>query len=75
MENTNIAVLPRKAEEDPDCFIRLCNSHEQQLRRQMLRKHDRRKQRAVSAAKYLLAAVVGAAALTAILSLVWGFGV
>lgn len=72
MENMNMAVLPCKAEEDSDCFLRLCNSPEQQLRRQMLRKRDRRKRVAVSAAKYLLAAVVGAAALTAILSLVWG---
>lgn len=72
MENTKIMALPQQVENDDDCFIRLCDSRQQQLRRMALRKRDRRKQIAVSAAKYLLAAVGGAAAITGVMSLIWG---
>lgn len=72
MENTKIAVLPRKVEEDPDCFIRLCDSHEQRLRRKQRMQADRRKQTVTLAVKYLMASVVGAACATGVLSLIWG---
>lgn len=72
MESNKIVALSTTAAADEDCFIRLCNSPQQEIRRMTLRKRDRRKQIAVSAVKYLLAAVGGAAAITGVMSLIWG---
>jgi hypothetical protein len=72
MENTKIMALPQQVENDDDCFIRLCDSRQQQLRRMALRKKGHQKQMAVSAVKHLLAALGGAAVMTGIMSLIWG---
>lgn len=71
MENTKIAVLPRQVDSDADCFIRLCDSHQQRLRRQSRMKADRRKKAAASAAKNLMFALLGAAATIVVLTMIF----
>lgn len=61
MDNTKIVSLPQQAEKDADCFIRLCDSHQQRLRRQRRMEKDRRKKAAMSTVRNLLYALMGAA--------------
>lgn len=70
-ENTKVVALAQCTESDPDIFIRLCNSHSQQLRRQHRMKVDRRKRMALVTAKNLLVALGGAAVATGILNLIF----
>lgn len=44
MEKTNTVPFVKPAEDDPDCFIRLCNSHAQEQKRIEMRRRDRRRQ-------------------------------
>lgn len=71
MENTKIMALPQQVENNDDCFIRLCDSHEQRLRRKQRMQADCRKQTVTLAVKYLMASMVGAACATGVLSLIW----
>lgn len=56
METTKIVPMPGSRENDPDCFIRLCNSPEQQRRRMARLRREQRKRVVNKIAEY--AAVV-----------------
>ena len=60
MENTKIVSLPHQEEKDADCFIRLCDSRQQRLRRQRRMEEDWRKRAAMSTVRNLLYALLGA---------------
>lgn len=71
MENMKIVTLPQQAENDADCFIRLCDSRQQRLRRWRRMEEDRRKKAAMSTVRNLLYALLGAAATIAVLTTIF----
>lgn len=60
MNELKVIALSEQIENDPDCFIRLCNSPEQQRKRQLLIEQDRRRQMAWNVAKNLAYVAAGA---------------
>lgn len=65
MKNLKIVAINPAVEEDPDVFIRLTQSQEQEKRRQNMLAVDRRNRVVNGALKYLLIALIGAAAMGA----------
>ena len=66
MEKTNTVPFVKPAEDDPDSFIRLCNSHAQEQKRIEMRRRDRRRQTVCFIADRVVFAVV-VAAITALI--------
>lgn len=71
MMSSKMTVVSAPSVDDPDVFIRMCNSHRQQQRRQKLVQKSRWKRLAITVLKNLLVAAVGGAVTVSILAMIF----
>lgn len=71
MISSKMTVVSAPSVDDPDVFIRMCNSRRQQQRRQKLVQKFRWKRLAITVLKNLLVAAVGGAVTVGILAMIF----